>query len=132
MGFNGVNPWIVKMFDLGWLEIIQWFGVVWIISIEGWIGLGGHNLYRGNGLVGVQVGFWPICRATHDATLVAGLAGPGRGCPRRVHACPPRLEPHVTWTAGCLLVFAAATAAACSPAQQAWGTDRAVASFHFR
>jgi len=62
MGLFGLNPWIVKQFDLVWLEIIQWFGVVWIISIEGWIGLGGHNLYRGNGLVGVQVGFWPICR----------------------------------------------------------------------
>jgi len=37
MGFNGVNPWIVKMFDLGWLEIIQWFAVVWIINVEGWI-----------------------------------------------------------------------------------------------
>ena len=71
MGFNGLNPWIVKQFDLVWLEIIQWFGVVWIISIEGWIGLGGHNLYRGNGLVGVQVGFWPICRAnaTHRKDL---------------------------------------------------------------
>ena len=52
MGFNGVNPWIVKMFDLGWLEIIQWFGVVWIINVEGWIGLGGLDLYGGNGLVG--------------------------------------------------------------------------------
>jgi len=69
MGFNGLNPWIVKQFDLVWLEIIQWFGVVWIISIEGWIGLGGHNFYRGNGLVGVQVGFWPICRASCKQSL---------------------------------------------------------------
>ena len=53
-----------QTFDLVWLEIIHWFGVVWIINVEGWIGLGGLDLYRGSGLVGVQVGFWPISRAT--------------------------------------------------------------------
>ena len=53
-----------QTFDLVWLEIIQWFGVIWIINVEGWIGLGRLDLYRGSGLVGVQVGFWPISRAT--------------------------------------------------------------------
>ena len=80
MGFNGLNTWIVKQFDLVWLEIIQWFGVVWIISIEGWIGLGGHNLYRGNGLVGVQVGFWPICRASHDLAPCIGCVAFREAC----------------------------------------------------
>jgi len=32
-----LNPWTVKQFNLVWLEIIQWFGVVWIINVEGWI-----------------------------------------------------------------------------------------------
>jgi len=40
MDSNGLNPWTVKQFNLVWLEIIQWFGVVWIINVEGWIGLG--------------------------------------------------------------------------------------------
>ena len=64
MDSNGLNPWTVKQFNLVWLEIIQWFGVVWIINVESWIGLGGLDLYGGNGLVGFRMGFWPICRLT--------------------------------------------------------------------
>jgi len=64
MDSNGLNPWTVKQFNLIWLEIIQWFGVVWIINVEGWIWLGGLDLYGGNGLVGFRMGFWPICRFT--------------------------------------------------------------------
>ena len=45
MDSNGLNPWTVKQFNLVWLEIIQWFGVVWIFNMEGWIGLGGFDLY---------------------------------------------------------------------------------------
>lgn len=52
MDSNGLNPWTVKQFNLVCLEIIQWFGVVWIINVEGWIGLGGLDLYCGSGLVG--------------------------------------------------------------------------------
>ena len=66
MVFNGLNPWIVK--HLIWFGLKSYnglvFGVVWIINVEGWIGLGGLDLYRGSGLVGIQVGFWPISRAT--------------------------------------------------------------------
>jgi len=67
MDSNGLNPWIVKQFNLVWLEIIQWFGVVWIINVEGWIVLGGLDLYSGNGLVGFRMGFWPICRLRYRA-----------------------------------------------------------------
>jgi len=88
MDSNELNPWTVKQFNLVWLEIIQWFGVVWIINVEGWIGLGGLDLYGGNGLVGFRMGFWPICRLTssHQRAGAAFAEGQRRRAARRLPA----------------------------------------------